>query len=704
MDIIRKPKLRKSDDGESTIGEDPFSLDDKYKLYFSPFAHNHDVEFGYFEEDQLPLIFEKVFFFSLIWSFGASLGKDGRTTFDAFIKDIAEKQEAKSHFPSQLTVFDYYIDLQKISWLPWCDSSTSSPILVDKPIEQQLVPTNESASMMFLARLMVSHSHHVLFHGPESSKSLVIKMLMENILDSKKFDCRYLPLANCSTSSNLVKILRSFMQRRHGTYGPLPGKDLLVFLDNLGSVKPDFYGSQPPLELIRQYFDYGGWYDTSKVEFQTIVNTIVISAMAPQGGGFYGIPERLLRHYFYIHIPKLSNKSMSIIISSLLTHQLSHHSQPVKDLITPTTNALINIFDRCTQVLLPIPSKLHYVFSLRNMVRVIKGIMLAAPNDVNDDKSFIKLWYHELMKEFHDRFNSDNDRNWFIKALQDIMDKHFKIKFDELCPANTLLFNGFFDHSMAYKECTLSSDQLLNVCRDVLIDHNREASKPLDIVLFNEAVDHISSISRVLSMPRGHLMLVGVKSSGRKSLARLSMHISSMESFEIQITRTYGINPIGNYMMTKFFPSWVFKDIRFPEGHVFEDAFISMKLFNKIEKYIILPETEYYYVFRNNSIVNTPKKDNLFDAILARIEQENDLSYNKQLQIQAYILTVYVAIDTFRFFVKGAYDLNNNEKYILKNIVAARKKYITFKDWKLSIKIFLFLNFELFLKLIYKLK
>ena len=542
MDIIRKPKLRKSDDGESTIGEDPFSLDDKYKLYFSPFAHNHDVEFGYFEEDQLPLIFEKVFFFSLIWSFGASLGKDGRTTFDAFIKDIAEKQEAKSHFPSQLTVFDYYIDLQKISWLPWCDSSTSSPILVDKPIEQQLVPTNESASMMFLARLMVSHSHHVLFHGPESSKSLVIKMLMENILDSKKFDCRYLPLANCSTSSNLVKILRSFMQRRHGTYGPLPGKDLLVFLDNLGSVKPDFYGSQPPLELIRQYFDYGGWYDTSKVEFQTIVNTIVISAMAPQGGGFYGIPERLLRHYFYIHIPKLSNKSMSIIISSLLTHQLSHHSQPVKDLITPTTNALINIFDRCTQVLLPIPSKLHYVFSLRNMVRVIKGIMLAAPNDVNDDKSFIKLWYHELMKEFHDRFNSDNDRNWFIKALQDIMDKHFKIKFDELCPANTLLFNGFFDHSMAYKECTLSSDQLLNVCRDVLIDHNREASKPLDIVLFNEAVDHISSISRVLSMPRGHLMLVGVKSSGRKSLARLSMHISSMESFEIQITRTYGIN------------------------------------------------------------------------------------------------------------------------------------------------------------------
>ena len=96
-------------------------------------------------------------------------------------------------------------------------------------------------------------------------------------------------------------------------------------------------------------------------------------------------------------------------------------------------------------------------------------------------------------------------------------------------------------------------------------------------------------------------------------------------SYELINSRRYDINPIGNYMMTKFFPSWVFKDIRFPEGHVFEDAFISMKLFNKIEKFIIIPEAEYYYIFRNNSIVNTPKKNNLFDAILARIEQENGL-------------------------------------------------------------------------------
>lgn len=175
-------------------------------------------------------------------------------------------------------------------------------------------------------------------------------------------------------------------------------------------------------------------------------------------------------------------------------------------------------------------------------------------------------------------------------------------------------------------------------------------------------------------------------------------------SYELINSRRYDINPIGNYMMTKFFPSWVFKDIRFPEGHVFEDAFISMKLFNKIEKFIIIPEAEYYYIFRNNSIVNTPKKNNLFDAILARIEQENDLSYNKQLQIQAYILTVYVTIDTFRFFIKGAYDLNNNEICNLKNIVKERKKYIKIQDLKLLIKTNLFLNFELFLKLIYKLK
>ena len=49
-----------------------------------------------------------------------------------------------------------------------------------------------------------------------------------------------------------------------GVYVPLGGKKLLTFLDDLNMPAKDTFGSQPPLELIRHWIDYGFWYDRQK--------------------------------------------------------------------------------------------------------------------------------------------------------------------------------------------------------------------------------------------------------------------------------------------------------------------------------------------------------------------------------------------------------------------------------------------------------
>ena len=49
-----------------------------------------------------------------------------------------------------------------------------------------------------------------------------------------------------------------------GVYVPIGGKKLVTFMDDFNMPAKDTFGSQPPLELIRQWIDYGFWYDRQK--------------------------------------------------------------------------------------------------------------------------------------------------------------------------------------------------------------------------------------------------------------------------------------------------------------------------------------------------------------------------------------------------------------------------------------------------------
>ena len=63
-----------------------------------------------------------------------------------------------------------------------------------------------------------------------------------------------------------------------GVYVPIGGKQLINFMDDFNMPAKDTFGSQPPLELIRLWLDYGFWYDRQKQTVKYIkVSQIAVS-------------------------------------------------------------------------------------------------------------------------------------------------------------------------------------------------------------------------------------------------------------------------------------------------------------------------------------------------------------------------------------------------------------------------------------------
>lgn len=97
------------------------------------------------------------------------------------------------------------------------------------------------------------------------------------------------------------------------------------------------------------------------------------------------------------------------------------------------------------------------------------------------------------------------------------------------------------DSSLRQYEDLGGYDAVQRLFEKALILYNQKpGNKKMNLVLFENALEHLVRIHRVLRLSGAHALLVGVGGSGKQSLTKLAAFVADCGNFEITLARGYG--------------------------------------------------------------------------------------------------------------------------------------------------------------------
>ena len=502
------------------------------------------------EDERKALVVEAIYFFSFMWGVGGGL--TDRKMMNSHVNSSI-KSKNKLRFPDKGICFDYFFDEEKLQWVNWKEQ-LKEPIIEEKDLFSDIIiPNVEVTRLCRITEINMLEEKPVLFVGdPGTGKTAVVNYFMKNYLDdltkkNKAQGCAYKNFTinfNSFTNSFLLQniIDSQITQRFSNRFGPLGNTKLIYFLDDLNMPQLDEYGTQSHVELLRQAIDYKEYYDRKDLEFKKVLEDILfIGCQNPKAGSFR-IDLRLQRHFTLLAASEPNSTMITEIYTTILANHFKEfrfrtQSESIEKLSQDLLEATCGLLDKVrkgNKAFLPSATKFHYQWNMREISRVIDGILRSASAQYKEMPQVYKLWFHECNRVFKDRLIFPED----IKAFEGAVMEQFKASFKYDSPTlNEELKEPFIfvpfgpeitDDAPNVLIQPKSFDQLRTDILEYLQRYNDEKGD-LPLVLFDDAIMDICRIARIISNPCSHALLVGVGGSGKQSLSRLAAFIKEID-------------------------------------------------------------------------------------------------------------------------------------------------------------------------------
>uniref|UniRef100_A0A0G4IFQ9 AAA+ ATPase domain-containing protein n=1 Tax=Chromera velia CCMP2878 TaxID=1169474 RepID=A0A0G4IFQ9_9ALVE len=525
---------------------------------------------------------EAVFIFCLIWSVGAALVDEERRKFDEFLRKTANRSLSKG------LLYDFYYDLKLGKWISWEECVPEYKPPPDIQFTKILVPTVDTVRYSWLLESFMGQNRPTLFVGESGTAKTVTVQSWLDSLDAESNCQLVINFSSRTSSMDFQKTIEDNIDKRTGRiFGPPSGKTMRIFIDDLSMPKVDIYGTQQPLALLKFVVERMHMYERGgELDKIILKDCEFLAAMNPPGAGRNSIDPRVVSLFASMNVSFPSQLSVDRIYESILRHKFQDFEEIVKTVSGKLPSATMLLYNAVKDGLPRTPTKFHYVFNLRDLSRVYQGLWQADPQVVNSGDALVRLWRHECLRVFEDRLISMEDKEFVgAKKLTAIIKEEFS-KFAEAALQEPLLWGDFtealdslMNSDNPATDVRLYKDlggfpEVKKIFEELLEQYNLERL-PMSLVFFEDALTHLTRIHRIIRLPSGNALLVGIGGSGKRSLTKLATYTAGYQLYEIQLSRGYGDSEFREDLRT-LYQSCVAtpRTFIFTDAHVVQEAFL----------------------------------------------------------------------------------------------------------------------------------
>ncbi|XP_072736834.1 dynein axonemal heavy chain 17 isoform X3 [Ciconia boyciana] len=488
-------------------------------------------------------LYELYFVFACAWAFGGAMFQDQLVDYRLEFSKWWVNEFRTVKFPSQGTIFDYYIDPETKKFMLWTEKVPKFELDPEVPLQASVVHTTETIRVRYFMDLLMEKQRPVMLVGNAGTGKSVLMWDKLKVLSADEYLVQSVPFNFYTTSAMLQAVLEKPLEKKSGrSYGPPGTRRLIYFIDDMNMPEVDKYGTVAPHTLIRQHVDRGHWYDRTKLTQKDVHNCQYVACMNPTAGSFT-IDPRLQRHFCVFAVSFPGQEALRTMYSTILAQHLALQRMPpaVQKLQPQLVAAALALHQKVASTFLPTAIKFHYLFNLRDLSNIFQGLLFSTPECLKSPVDLVRLWLHEAERVYGDKLVDERDQKGFGKMLADTCRKYFDELGEDLVFAKPNVYYHFVQGMREPKYLPVPSWPALNKLLGEALDNYNEVNAAMSLVLFEDAVSHICRISRILESPWGNALLVGVGGSGKQSLARLAAYISNLNVFQITPKKGYGI-------------------------------------------------------------------------------------------------------------------------------------------------------------------